>query len=73
MAARAACTVAVVPGAMVASHTSIPFCPHSHTSSPTDSPARHLQLYQQHVNPAVTKADLFDSNGKYIPRNKWNT
>ncbi|KAL4442979.1 hypothetical protein ABPG77_008470 [Micractinium sp. CCAP 211/92] len=23
--------------------------------------------------PAVAKADLFDSNGKYIPRNKWNT
>ncbi|KAL4457706.1 hypothetical protein ABPG75_012571 [Micractinium tetrahymenae] len=32
-----------------------------------------VQLYQQNVNPAVTKADLFDSNGKYITRNKWNT
>jgi hypothetical protein len=31
-----------------------------------------LSLYQQHVDPAVQSADLFD-NGQYNPMNIWNT
>jgi hypothetical protein len=31
-----------------------------------------LALYQEHVSRDVKRADLFDSNGKYVPRNKWN-
>ena len=31
-----------------------------------------LALYQQHIDPAVTHADLFDSSGAYIHRNRWN-
>ena len=34
-------------------------------------PEKVLQLYQQHVNPAVHHAHLFH-NGEYQPRNRWN-
>ena len=32
-----------------------------------------LDLYQEFVNPAVQRDDLFDASGTYIPRNKWNS
>jgi hypothetical protein len=32
-----------------------------------------LELYQEFVDPAVQRDDLFDSSGTYIPRNKWNS
>jgi hypothetical protein len=32
-----------------------------------------LALYQQYVNPAVQRDDLFDASGSYICRNKWNS
>jgi hypothetical protein len=31
-----------------------------------------LQLYREHVNPAVQRRDLFSANGRYNPRNRWN-
>lgn len=32
-----------------------------------------LELYQQHVDPAVQHGDLFDASGSYIPRNNRNS
>lgn len=32
-----------------------------------------LALYQEFVNPAVQRGDLFDASGAYIPRNTWNS
>jgi hypothetical protein len=37
------------------------------------SPQTALSIYQQHVSPDVQEGDLFDSGGKYIERNRWNT
>src|SRR3954451_18145612 len=37
------------------------------------NPSRVLDLYREHIDPAVAKEDLFDSKGNYIARNKWNT
>jgi hypothetical protein len=37
------------------------------------APDKAVALYQQHVNPAVQHDDLFDSQGNYISRNRWNT
>jgi hypothetical protein len=37
------------------------------------APDKVVALYQQHVNPAVQHDDLFDSQGRYIRRNRWNT
>jgi hypothetical protein len=31
-----------------------------------------VELYQQHISPAVQHSDLFDASGAYLPRNKWN-
>jgi hypothetical protein len=36
------------------------------------NPKKVVELYQLHVNAAVTKADLFDAHGTYNRRNKWN-
>ena len=36
------------------------------------APAKVLQLYKRHVDPAVTRADLFENN-RYDPLNKWNS
>lgn len=36
-------------------------------------PAKVVSLYQEHVNPEVREQDLFDSQGRYISRNRWNT
>jgi hypothetical protein len=35
-------------------------------------PDKVLELYRQHVDPAVQRADLFDPGGNYIPNNRWN-
>jgi hypothetical protein len=32
-----------------------------------------LKMYQEYVSPAATMSDLFRSDGKYEPRNRWNT
>ncbi|MBV9160559.1 MAG: hypothetical protein JO309_12520 [Pseudonocardiales bacterium] len=32
-----------------------------------------VQLYQEFVNPAIQRNDLFDASGRYIPRNRWNS
>jgi hypothetical protein len=37
------------------------------------NPAKVLSLYQQFINPGVTKSDLFFSNGLYRSTNKWNS
>jgi len=37
----------------------------------TVAPARVLALYQEHVDPQVTKTDLFQA-GQYVVRNRWN-
>jgi hypothetical protein len=37
------------------------------------SPDKVVALYQEYVNPAVQREDLFDSKGHYIRRNRWNT
>jgi len=37
------------------------------------SPKTVTALYQQHISPDVKQDDLFDSGGKYIERNRWNT
>src|SRR5262245_35207864 len=37
------------------------------------NPGRVLQLYRQHVDPAVKKSDLFRADGTYDPRNHWNS
>jgi hypothetical protein len=34
---------------------------------------RVLELYQEHVSPDVTEADLFPDGGDYDPNNVWNT
>ena len=36
------------------------------------APAKVLQLYRRHVDPAVTRDDLFENN-RYDPLNKWNS
>jgi hypothetical protein len=36
------------------------------------NPAKALSLYQEFIGPQVTKEDLFFSNGRYRPTNKWN-
>ena len=38
-----------------------------------DDPDVVVGLYQQHIDPGVQPNDLFDSSGRYIPRNRWNT
>jgi hypothetical protein len=38
-----------------------------------DTPEVALDLYRQFVNPQVQLADLFFSNGRYNPRNRWNS
>ncbi len=35
-------------------------------------PDKVLELYRQHVDPAVQRAELFDAGGNYIPNNRWN-
>jgi hypothetical protein len=35
-------------------------------------PAAVLDLYRQYVAPTVAMADLFGSNNRYNPRNRWN-
>lgn len=37
------------------------------------APNSVVQLYRDHVNPAVRPEDLFDGNHNYIARNKWNS
>ena len=37
------------------------------------SPQTVLGIYQEHISPDVREGDLFDSKGKYITRNRWNT
>lgn len=37
------------------------------------SPGKVVALYQQHVDPSIKESDLFDSAGRYIQRNRWNT
>lgn len=32
-----------------------------------------LALYREFVDPSITRDDLFDGSGSYIPRNKWNS
>jgi hypothetical protein len=39
----------------------------------TVAPDRVVALYQELVDPAVRKADLFDADGNYDPMNRWNT
>ena len=36
-------------------------------------PDRVVALYQEHVDPAVQKDDLFDAAGTYNPNNRWTT
>jgi len=36
------------------------------------NPAKVLELYRTHVDPSVAHDDLFDSDGRYIARNRWN-
>jgi hypothetical protein len=36
-------------------------------------PARVVELYQELVDPAVRRTDLFDAKGKYRPMNRWNS
>lgn len=36
-------------------------------------PDRVVELYREHVDPAVRREDLFDASGAYIPRNRWNS
>jgi hypothetical protein len=38
-----------------------------------DSPDRLLALYRELASPDVQMADLLDPNGRYNPRNKWNS
>ncbi|GAQ90897.1 hypothetical protein KFL_006990030 [Klebsormidium nitens] len=37
------------------------------------NPDKVLALYQQHISADVKKADLFDTEGNYNRRNKWNS
>jgi len=43
------------------------------TTLAESQPKIAVKLYQQYVDPRVSAADLFDSAGKYIPRNRWNS
>jgi hypothetical protein len=36
-------------------------------------PDKALALYRKFVNPAVLREDLFGTDGRYNPRNKWNS
>ena len=36
------------------------------------SPDKVVELYRKHISPNIEKEHLFDTNGKYIPRNVWN-
>jgi hypothetical protein len=37
------------------------------------NPAAVLALYQEHVSPAVKKQHLYGNDGRYHPRNRWNS
>lgn len=37
------------------------------------SPKTVVSLYQEHISPEIREGDLFDSEAKYIARNRWNT
>lgn len=37
------------------------------------NPAKVLELYRTYVNPTVSEDDLFDADGQYISRNRFNT
>ncbi len=37
------------------------------------APEVALALYREFINPDVQREDLFDEDGTYIPRNKWNS